>query len=125
MRGFYFSPHPNYYTLLVILFSMVMAILPPKGNGKYKYLNIAIVIGLFWSLGFVFNKLAETSEKHNSFRHYKMASFIHQNTNKDDIVMNGYDKNFNIYRSDASYFWFGLVMLIPEPSAAALGLSIR
>ena len=113
MRSFYFSPHPNYYTLLVILFSMVMAILPPKGNGKYKYLNIAIVIGLFWSLGFVFNKLAETSEKHNSFRHYKMASFIHQNTNKDDTVMNGYDKNFNIYRTDASYYWFGLDMLIP------------
>ena len=27
--------------------------------------------------------------------------------------MNGYDKNFNIYRKDASYYWFGLDMLIP------------
>ena len=27
--------------------------------------------------------------------------------------MNGYDKNFNIYRPDASYYWFGLDMLLP------------
>ena len=27
--------------------------------------------------------------------------------------MNGYDKNFNIYRYDVSYYWFGLDMLLP------------
>ncbi|MBR5154112.1 MAG: glycosyltransferase family 39 protein [Alphaproteobacteria bacterium] len=113
MRGFYFAPHPNYYTLLIALYSLIIATILPKTFNTNKLLSIIIILGLFYGLGLVFNRIAATSEKSNSFEHYKMAKFIHNNSNKDDIIMNGFDKNFNIYRKDASYYWFGLDMLIP------------
>ena len=113
MRTFYFSPHPNYYTTLVFLNALVLSLFLTKHVGKYFISNILIIIVLFLYQGFLFNKIIQTSEKHNSYNNFKLASYVHQNSNKDDIIMNGYDKSFNIYRPDASYYWFGLDMLIP------------
>ena len=113
MRGFYFAPHPNYYTLLIILFALVISVSSKEIMPKYKGISIAVIMGLFLMLGVCFNNLVETSEKHNAFRHYELAKFVHENSNDNDVIMNGYDKNFNIYRNDASYYWFGLDMLIP------------
>ncbi len=113
MRAFYFSPHPNYYTLLVFLFALVISIVTKKIVPNHKLLSALIVLLLFLRLGASFNAILYSSEKYNSYEHFKLARYVHQNSSKDDILMNGYDKNFNIYRKDASYYWFGLDMLIP------------
>lgn len=113
MRGFYFAPHPNYYTLLVILFALVISFSSKFIFHQKKVLGILLIIAIFMNFGAILNKVIVTSEKYNSFNHYKLAKYIHQNSDKDDFIMNGYDKNFNIYRKDASYYWFGLDMLIP------------
>ena len=42
-----------------------------------------------------------------------MSDYIHKNSDKNDYLMNGYDMNYNIYRKDVSYYWFGLDMLLP------------
>lgn len=113
MRGFYFAPHPNYYTLLVILFALTISLFSKYLFQKKKILGILLIIAIFINFGAILNKLITTSEKYNSFNHYKLAKYVHQNSDKDDLIMNGYDKNFNIYRKDANYYWFGLDMLIP------------
>ena len=113
MRAFYFSPHPNYYTTLVFLNALILSLFITKYLGKYWSANVLIAIILFLYQGFLFNKIIQTSEIHNSYNNYKLSQYVHKNSDKDDIVMNGYDKNFNIYRLDASYYWFGLDMLIP------------
>ncbi len=113
MRAFYFAPHPNYYVLLTYLNALLIATLVNELEKKYKIIRIVLIIGLFLYEGYLFNTLSSSATKHNSFEHYKLADYIHKNSNKNDILMNGYDKNFNIYRNDASYYWFGLDMLIP------------
>ena len=113
MRGFYFAPHPNYYTLLVILFALTISLFSKYLFQKKKILGVLLIIAIFINFGAILNKLIATSEKYNSFNNYKLAKYVHQNSDKDDLIMNGYDKNFNIYRKDANYYWFGLDMLIP------------
>lgn len=113
MRCFYFAPHPNYYTLLTMLSAMIFSILPSKLMPKHKFLAALIIIALFLNLGRLFNILDKSIARHNSYAHYKIAQYVHQNSDNDDLLMNGYDMNFNIYRQDVSYYWFGLDMLLP------------
>lgn len=113
MRGFYFAPHPNYYTLLTMLSSLILAALVQELLPKHKLVCIVTVIGMFLYLGTNFNTLDHTSSKHNSLTHYALSSYVHKNSTPTDFLMNGYDKNFNIYRYDVSYYWFGLDMLLP------------
>lgn len=113
MRGFYFAPHPNYYTLLTMLAALVLSAITKQLMPRHKLICIIGVIGLFLYLGSIFNQLDRTSAKHNSYAHYKLAEYVHQNSDQTDLLMNGYDKNFNIYRRDVSYYWFGLDMLLP------------
>ena len=113
MRGFYFSPHPNYYTLLTFLASLVLSICATNLLKKYKILSLIVSILLFINLGNLFNRLETSINKYNSYKHYLMSDYIHKNSQDDDFLMNGYDMNFNIYRKDVSYYWFGLDMLLP------------
>lgn len=113
MRAFYFAPHPNYYTLLTILEAMVLSIMAEKLMPKFKIIVILALLAMFINLGGIFNKIDTNSQKYNSYYQYKLAQFVHQNSNPDDLLMNGYDMNFNIYRQDVHYYWFGLDMLLP------------
>lgn len=113
MRGFYFAPHPNYYTLLTMLAALILSATVKLLMPKHKIICILLIIGLFLHLGSIFNQIDGTSSKHNSYTHYKLATYVHQNSDKTDLLMNGYDKNFNIYRYDVNYYWFGLDMLLP------------
>lgn len=113
MRAYYFAPHPNYYTLLTLLAALVCAPAAAWLFPRHKIWTIASIVLLFAHLGFLFNRIDASAARHNSFEHYKLAEYVHQNSAPDDILMNGYDKNFNIYRPDASYYWFGLDMLLP------------
>ena len=113
MRNFYFAPHPNYYTLLVMLSALVFAPCASLLFPKYKIISLFLIILTFLHLGLVFNTIDATSAKHNSYKHYLLADYVHKNSQPDDYLMNGYDKNFNIYRKDVSYYWFGLDMLLP------------
>ncbi len=113
MRGFYFAPHPNYYTLLTMLAALVLSAITKIIMPRHKIICIIGVIGLFLYLGNIFNQVDSTSARHNSYSHYKLADYVHKNSNQADLLMNGYDKNFNIYRRDVSYYWFGLDMLLP------------
>lgn len=117
MRGFYFAPHPNYYTLLVIFSAMVLSVTATPLLEKGKPVLALIILALFLHLGQLFNTVAETSVKHNSYKHYQLADYVHKNSRPDELLMNGYDKNFNIYRKDVSYYWFGLDMLLPVMTA--------
>jgi hypothetical protein len=80
---------------------------------QYKPISAIICVMMFLYLGQLFNTIERTSQRHNSFNHYKMADYIHKNTDKNDVLINGYDKAFNIYRKDASYYWFNIEMLLP------------
>lgn len=113
MRGFYFAPHPNYYTLLTMLAALVLSTITKRIMPGHKIICIVGVFGLFLYLGSIFNQTDSTSARHNSYNHYKLAEYVHENSDKTDLLMNGYDKNFNIYRRDVSYYWFGLDMLLP------------
>lgn len=113
MRGFYFSPHPNYYTLLIILSSLVLSICSINILNKYKIFSTILLLALFINLGNLFNRLEYSISRHNSYKHFIMSDYIHKNSNNDDYLMNGYDMNYNIYRKDVSYYWFGLDMLLP------------
>ena len=113
MRGFYFAPHPNYYTLLTILCAIILSVYVKEIMPKHKFFCITICFIFFINLGFLFNRLDRSIEGHNAYRHYQLASYIHQNSNAEDTLMNGYDMNYNIYRNDISYYWFGLDMLFP------------
>ncbi|MCM1323480.1 MAG: glycosyltransferase family 39 protein [Acetobacter sp.] len=113
MRGFYFAPHPNYYTLLTMLAALILSGLNKIIMPQHKVLCLMMLIGLFLYLGNIFNQVDRTSARHNSYTYYKMVDYIHQNSEPTDLLMNGYDKNFNVYRYDVSYYWFGLDMLLP------------
>ncbi len=113
MRGFYFAPHPNYYTLLTILGALVLSALMKHLFPCYQKLCIVLIIFMFLYLGNIFNTLDRSISKHNSYTHYALSDYVHQNSEPTDFIMNGYDKNFNIYRNDVSYYWFGLDMLLP------------
>lgn len=113
MRGFYFAPHPNYYTLLAMMSAMIISIWVKGKTSQHPFFVFVLIFVMFLNLGYLFNRLDRSIGNHNSYAHYQLAKFVHQNSNKDDLVMNGYDMNFNIYRGDASYYWFGLDMLVP------------
>ena len=113
MRHFYFAPHPNYYTLLTMLAAMVFAPAVSRILPRHKLFGLFLIILLFARLGLLFNTVDTTSVKYNSYKHYLLADYVHKNSQPDDYLMNGYDKNFNIYRPDVSYYWFGLDMLLP------------
>ena len=113
MRAFHFAPHPNYYVLLTYINALLIATHINELEKKYKIIRICLIIGLFSYEGYLFNTLSSSATKYNSFEHYKLADYVHKNSNSNDKLMNGYDKNFNIYRNDVSYYWFGLDMLIP------------
>ena len=113
MRVFYFSPHPNYYTLLTILSALVLSICANNILKKHNLVSFIVSIALFINLGNLFNRIEASISKYNSYKHFSMAQYIHKNSKNDDYLMNGYDMNFNIYRKDVSYYWFGLDMLLP------------
>ena len=113
MRAFYFAPHPNYYVLLTYINALLIATFVNDLEKKYKIIRICLIIGLFLYEGYLFNTLSSSAAKYNSFEHYKLTDYVHKNSNSNDKLMNGYDKNFNIYRNDVSYYWFGLDMLLP------------
>lgn len=113
MRNFYFAPHPNYYTLLTMLSALILPVWLKHYGNKYKYVGILLCMALFVHLGYLFNTFERSIKRHNSFEHYKMSDYVHKNTNKNDILINGYDKAFNVYRNDASYYWFNIEMLLP------------
>ena len=113
MRGFYFSPHPNYYTLLTILSSLVLSISAVNILKKYKICYTILLLALFINLGNLFNRLEYSISRYNSYKHFTMSDYIHKNSDNEDYSMNGYDMNYNIYRKDVSYYWFGLDMLLP------------
>ncbi|MBQ2885442.1 MAG: glycosyltransferase family 39 protein [Alphaproteobacteria bacterium] len=113
MRGFYFSPHPNYYTLLTFLSSLILSIITTNILKNNKILSFVLIITLFVNLGHLFNKIEKSVENRNSYNHFVIADYIHKNSGENDYLMNGYDMNFNIYRKDVSYYWFGLDMLLP------------
>ena len=113
MRAFYFAPHPNYYTLLTILKAMVLGVAVNKLAVKSRLFCITAACLMFLNLGAIFNRIDANSERHNSYAHYKLAQFAHNNSASNDLFMNGYDMNFNVYRYDVHYYWFGLDMLLP------------
>ena len=113
MRVFYFAPHPNYYTLLTMLSSIILAVFIIKKLFCYKALSFIVGLSLFLYFGHLFNRLDSSINRYNSYEHYQLAQYVHQHSEPDDMLMNGYDKNFNIYRPDVSYYWFGLDMLLP------------
>ncbi len=113
MRALYFAPHPNYYTLLTYLGAICIVPLIQWGGNNYKIFQIILILFLFLNLGHIFNKTDAVSEIHNSYKHYRLAQYVHQNTDATEYLMNGYDMNFNVYRKDVSYYWFGLDMLLP------------
>ncbi len=113
MRALYFAPHPNYYTLLTYLSAAVISVWAEYLMPKRKLLSALFIAGLFLYLGSLFNRIDASTEKYNSYKHYLLADYVHRNSSAADYLMNGYDKNFNIYRKDVSYYWFGLDMLLP------------
>ena len=113
MRGFYFAPHPNYYTLLSMLGGLTLAVGIKRFMPSHKFWGVIIFTLFFVNLGHIINKLINSIDKYNSYRHYQLADFVHKNSEPNDLFMNGYDMNFNIYRADVSYYWFGLDMLLP------------
>lgn len=112
MRNFYFAPHPNYYTLTTMLSALILPVWLKYYGFKYKPISAIICILMFLHLGQLFNTIERSSQRYNSYNHYNMTKYIHENTNKNDILINGYDKAFNIYRNDASYYWFNIEMLL-------------
>ncbi len=113
MRGFYFAPHPNYYTLLTMLAAMLLSVWVKVLMPRHKIICLVLIAGLFFRLHTLLETVDRSSARFNSYEYYKLADYIHKNSAPDDYLMNGYDKNFNIYRPDASYYWFGLDMLLP------------
>ena len=113
MRACYFAPHPNYYTLLTMLTAMILSVYVKRLMPKHKLISLCLVFLMFLNLGQIFNKVDTSVQRYNSFEHYKLADYVHKNSTDEDFLMNGYDMNFNIYRKDASYYWFGLDMLLP------------
>jgi len=113
MRGFYFAPHPNYYTLLAMFSAMILSVYGKKLMPKHKFLAILVILLLFLNMGRLFKRLSSSIDNFNSYKHYQLVDYVHKNSTADDLLMNGYDKIFNIYRYDVSYYWFGLDMLLP------------
>ncbi len=113
LRAFYFAPHPNYYTLLTYLAAVILSVYAKILMPRFKKISALLIFALFLNLGHLFNKIDASSSKYNSYQHYLLADYVHQNSDATDYLMNGYDKNFNIYRQDVSYYWFGLDMLLP------------
>lgn len=113
MRAFYFAPYTHYYSTLTICSSVVLAILAKKMMPKHKILSLLSVFLMFIGLGNAFNRVDRNTAKLNSYHHYQMVDFVHKNSAPDEMLMNGYDMNFNIYRPDVSYYWFQLELLLP------------
>lgn len=113
MRAFYFAPHPNYYTTLTFMAAGILSVYVKRLMPKHKLITLGVLFLMFLNLGKTFNTVDASAQKHNSFAHYKLADYVHKNSASDDLLMNGYDMNFNIYREDVSYYWFGLDMLLP------------
>lgn len=113
MRALHFAPHPNYYTLLTYFSAVILSLYADVFMPKRKFISALIITALFINLGNLFNRIDASAEKYNSYKHYQMTDYIHKNSKSNDYLMNGYDKNFNIYRKDVSYYWFGLDMLLP------------
>lgn len=113
MRGFYFAPYTHYYSLITILSAIILSVFVPKIMPKYKSVAIVIIFAMFLNLGHLFNELDNSLDKHNSYKHYQLADWAHKNSAPDDMLMNGYDMIFNIYRPDVSYYWFQLDTLVP------------
>lgn len=113
MRCFYFSPHPNYYTLLTMLTAIVLSVTTKYLMPRRRLLTAVIIVLMFLNLGRLFNTLEFSINRHNSYEHYKLSQYVHNHSDKNDLLMNGYDMNFNVYRLDVSYYWFGLDMLLP------------
>ena len=113
MRVFYFSPHPNYYTLLTFLAALILSVWLDVLMPKHKILMISVLVAAVFQLNTLLNTITKTSEMNSSYNYYKQAEYIHKNSKTDDYLMNGYDMNFNVYRKDVSFYWFGLDMLLP------------
>jgi len=113
MRSFYFAPYTHYYSTLTISSSIVLAILAKKLMPQHKIFSMLLMFLMFISLGHAFNRMDYNATKRNSYYYYQMVDFVHKNSKPDDMLMNGYDMNFNIYRPDISYYWFQLELLLP------------
>lgn len=113
MRGFYFAPYTHYYSLVTILEALVLSVYATKIMPKYKLLGAVVLILMFLYLGLQYNRLEKSIPKHNSYDHYQLVKWAHENSKPDEALMNGYDMIFNIYRPDVGYYWFQLDTLVP------------
>ena len=66
MRALYFSPHPNYYTLLTFLNALVLSPIAINICNKYKHFAIIFIVSVFIYMGNLLNTVIRTSEKYNS-----------------------------------------------------------
>ncbi len=113
MRGFYFAPYPHYYTLLVILSSLLLSVLADKLMPAHKIISAVLTIVLFLNLGHLYNQLERSISTNNCYEHYQLVEWTHKNSKPDDMFMNGNSMIFNVYRPDVSFYWFQFDMLIP------------
>lgn len=103
-RLFYFSLNRHYYYLLLILNAILAGYIIYTIITKYNWTAYLFVILSILSL-IVFRNFCLAKKLNPNFHRYATPKYIIEQTNRCDVVLNGYGLTYGIFTNDATYYW--------------------
>ena len=105
-RFFTFSPAAYYFNIFPILSAIIIltVFIDHKNNIKNYFSSLLVIIYLLCSTNYIVDKI--NIKIPNKF--VEKLQYIIDNSENNDIVMNGLGDNVNIFNKDADYIWFGI-----------------
>lgn len=103
-RLFYFSLNRHYYYLLLILNAILAGYIIYVIITKYNWTAYIFVALSIWSL-IIFKNFCLERQLSPEFHRYATPKYIIEQTNRCDVVLNGYGLTYGIFTKDATYYW--------------------
>ncbi|MBP3687846.1 MAG: glycosyltransferase family 39 protein [Alphaproteobacteria bacterium] len=103
-RFFYFSLDRHYYYFLGVLNAML------AGAGVYAIIrrynwSALIFLALAFGQMFIFKNYCQNNKLDPNYHRYVTPKYVLENTNRCDVVINGYGLTYGMFTKDTTYYW--------------------
>lgn len=103
-RLFYFSLNRHYYYMLLILNAILAGYIIYTIIKKYNWTAYIFIALSVYSI-VIFRNFCLERELAPNFHRYATPKYIVEQTNRCDVVLNGYGLTYGIFTKDATYYW--------------------
>ena len=100
-----FSPYYHYFYLIEILSFIIIFSTLSKFKNKFMT-GIYIIVAFYYAISSISDSIYNYNNQNMAKHYVKQAQFVIDNTEDSDLLINGNEYNFNLFRHDCDYMWF-------------------